>query len=157
MTHICVSKVSIIGSDNRLSPGRCQAIIWTNAGILLIGPLWTNFNETSIKIHTFSFKKIHLKLSSGKWRPFCLGHNVLKGVLTWSKADYLNSPQRMSGTGLLSLYMHKQHDNELAMSGVSTSALYSTHILQDYLTGSGAITWLPHCQWSTVTRKNMSN
>ena len=76
-THICVSKLTIIGSDNGLSPGRRQAIIWTNAGILLIGPLGTNFNETSIKIHTFSFTKIHLKLSSGKWRLFCLGLNVL--------------------------------------------------------------------------------
>ena len=79
VTHICVNKLTIIGSDNGLSPGRHQAIIWTNAGILLIGPLGTNFNETSIEIHTFSFKKIHLKLSSGKWRPFCLGLNVLNG------------------------------------------------------------------------------
>ena len=37
VTHICVSKLTIIGSDNGLSPGRRQAIIWTNAGILLIG------------------------------------------------------------------------------------------------------------------------
>ena len=36
--HICVSKLTIIGSDNGLSPGRRQAIIWTNAGILLTGP-----------------------------------------------------------------------------------------------------------------------
>ena len=76
-THICVSKLTIIGSDNGLSPGRRQTIIWTNVGILLIGPLGTNFKETTIKIHTFSFKKIHLKLSSAKWRPFCLGLNVL--------------------------------------------------------------------------------
>ena len=78
VTHICVSKLTIIGSDNGLSPGRRQAITWTNAGILLIGPLGTNFNETSIGIHTFWIKKIHLKLSSGKWRPFCLRLNVLK-------------------------------------------------------------------------------
>ena len=77
VTHICVSKLTIIGSDNGLSPDRRQAIIWTNAGILLIGPLGTNFNETSIEIHTVSFKKIHLKLSPGKWRPFCLSLNVL--------------------------------------------------------------------------------
>ena len=50
---------------------------WTNAGILLIGPLGTNFSEFPIEIHTFSFKKMHLELSSGKWRPFCLGLNVL--------------------------------------------------------------------------------
>ena len=76
-THICVSKLSIIGSDNGLSPGRRQTIIWTNAGILSIGPIGTIFNEISIKIHTFSWKKIHFKMSSGKWRPFCLGLNVL--------------------------------------------------------------------------------
>ena len=35
-THICVSKLTIIGSDNALSPGRRRAIIWTNAGISLI-------------------------------------------------------------------------------------------------------------------------
>ena len=46
--HICVIRVTIIGSDNGLSPGRRQAIIWTNAGILLIGLLRTNFNEILI-------------------------------------------------------------------------------------------------------------
>ena len=77
VTHICVSKLSILGSDNCLSPGWRQAIIWTNAGILLIWPLGTNFSEIFIEINTFSFKKMHLKMSSGKWRPFCLGLNVL--------------------------------------------------------------------------------
>ena len=43
VTHICVSKLSIIGSDNGLSRGRRQAIIWTNAGILLIRTLGRNF------------------------------------------------------------------------------------------------------------------
>ena len=77
VTHICVSKPTTIGSDNGLSPGRRQAIIWTNAGILLIGPLGTNLSEILREIHTFSLKKMHLKMSSGKWRPFCLGLNVL--------------------------------------------------------------------------------
>ena len=77
VTHICVNKLTILGSDNGLSPDRRQTIIWTNAGILLIGPLRTNFSEMLIEIRTFSFKKMHLKMSSGKWRPFCLGLNVL--------------------------------------------------------------------------------
>ena len=77
MTHICVSKLTIIGSDNGLSPNRRQAIFWTNAGILLIGPLGTNFSEILIEILTFSFKKICLKVSSANRRPFCLGLNVL--------------------------------------------------------------------------------
>ena len=80
VTHICVSKIIIIGSDNGSSPGRRQVIIWTNAGILLIEPLRTRISEILIEIHTFSFKKIHLKMSSGKWRLYCLGLNVLKCI-----------------------------------------------------------------------------
>ena len=53
VTHICVGKLIIIGSDNGLSPERRQAIIWTNAGILLIGPLETNFSEILFEIQTF--------------------------------------------------------------------------------------------------------
>ena len=75
--HICVSNLTTIGSVNGLSPGRRQAIIWTNAEILLIGPLGTNFSEILIEIPTFSFKKMCLKVSSAKWRPFCLSLNVL--------------------------------------------------------------------------------
>ena len=65
-TYICVGKLTIIASDNGLSPGRHQAIIWTNAGILFIGPLGTNFSEIVIEIHTFSVKKIYLKMPSAK-------------------------------------------------------------------------------------------
>ena len=75
--HICVRNLTLIGSDNGLSPGRRQVITWTNVGILFIGPLGTHFSEMSIEIHTFSLKKIHLKMSSGKLRPCCLDLNVL--------------------------------------------------------------------------------
>ena len=74
--HICVSKRTIIGSDNGLSPGCRKAIIWTNAGISLIGPLGTNFSKIPSAIRTFSFKKIQLKMASEKWRPFCIGLHV---------------------------------------------------------------------------------
>ena len=74
--NIWASKLRSIGSDNGLPPGRRQAIIWTNAGILSIGPLGTNI-EILIEIHTFSFKKMHMKMSSGKWRLFCLSLGVI--------------------------------------------------------------------------------
>ena len=69
VTHLCVGKPTIIGSDNGLSPDRRQAIIWTIAGILVIEPLGTNFSEILIRIQIFSFKKMHLKMSA-IWRPF---------------------------------------------------------------------------------------
>ena len=90
VTHICVGNLTIIGQDNGLSPGRRHAIIWTNAGILLIGPLGTNFSEILIAIEAFSFMKMHLKISSAKWRPLCLGLNVLRYM---SSGDlYMSSP-----------------------------------------------------------------
>ena len=86
VTHICVSKLTIIGSDNGLSPGRRQAIIITNAGILLIRPLGTNFSEILIEILTISFKKMCLKVSSAKWRLFSLSLNELTVFqLVWYK------------------------------------------------------------------------
>ena len=77
VTHICVGNLTIFVSDNGLWPDQRQAIIWTNAGILIIGPLWTNISEILIEIPMFSFKKMRLKVSSAKWRPCCLGLNVL--------------------------------------------------------------------------------
>ena len=90
VTHICLGKLTIIGSDNGLSPKRHQAIIWTNAGILFIGPLGTNFSEILIATETFSFKKMRLNISSAKWRPFCLGLNVLNidCIMDRTKAKY---------------------------------------------------------------------
>ena len=82
VTDICVGNLTIIGLDNCLSPGRRQAIIWTNAGILLIGPLGTKCSNILIEIQTFSFKKMHLRMSSAKWRPFC-GKHFQKHFVEW--------------------------------------------------------------------------
>ena len=79
MTHICIRKLG----HHWLR----QAIIWTNAGILLIGPLGTNFSEILIKIHKFPFKKMHLKTSSAKCWSFCLGLNVLRMAHPWSSSS----------------------------------------------------------------------
>ena len=67
VTHICFNKLTNIGSDKCLWPGRHQAIIWANDKILLIGPLATNFSEILINIQTIPFKKMHLKMSSAKY------------------------------------------------------------------------------------------
>ena len=88
VTLICVGNLTIIGSDNGLLPGRRQAITWTNVEILLIGPLGTKFSEMLIEIHTFSFKKIHLKMSSGKESTPWL-HNGTQGLLCLALANQL--------------------------------------------------------------------
>ena len=85
VTHICVSKLISIGSASGLSPCWRQTIIRTNAGILLIGPLETNFSEILIEIYTFSFNKMHLKMLSVKWWQFCLCLYVLMVSQHWFK------------------------------------------------------------------------
>ena len=78
VTHICVSRLTTIGSDNGLPPGRRQAIIWSNAGILLNWTLIRNRFQWNLKRNWYIlFKQMRLKMSSGKWRPYCLGLNVL--------------------------------------------------------------------------------
>ena len=89
--QICVTKLTIIDSDSGLSPGRRQAIIWTKAGILLIQALGTSFHEILNEILIFSFKKMHLKMSSAKWQPLCLDLNVLK--YSYSKHTSLSTQQ----------------------------------------------------------------
>ena len=54
-------------------------IIWIIAGILLIGPLGTNFNEVLIKIKNFPLKKHILKCLQ---IVIFLGPNVLRVQLT---------------------------------------------------------------------------
>ena len=116
VTHICISKLTIIGSDNGLSPGRRQAIICTYAGILLIRPLGKNFNEILIEIHTFSFKEIHFKcrLENGvHFGPECVNSKALSGLrlLTfitkkdnyWQPKKY---PQEFTRPELTSLRNH---------------------------------------------------
>ena len=93
--HICVNELPITGSDNGLSPGRRQAFIWTNAGILLIRTLGINFSEILSEIHTLSFNKMYLKMSSGKRRLFCLGLNLItemvgSGGLASGKTSWLS-------------------------------------------------------------------
>ena len=126
VTHICIGKLTNIGSDNGLSPRRRRAIIWTNAGTLLIGPLGTNFSEFFIVIHTFSFNKMHLKMSSTKWRPFCLGLNVLSNgqldcvlnsLFRWTakKSSKLFITSPLWGESLVN-YAHKGPVNVESMS-----------------------------------------
>ena len=81
VTHICVGSRTSTGSDNGLSPGRRQAIIWTNGGILLIGPLGTNFIEILIEIQTFLLKNIRLKMSRPQWVKY-LQLSWRSGVVT---------------------------------------------------------------------------
>ena len=70
VTHIC----TIIGSNNGLSPDLHQAIIRTNAGILLIGPLGANLGAIFIKF-------IHLHLSKCIWK--CRLQNGVHFVSAW--------------------------------------------------------------------------
>ena len=94
VTHICVSDLTSIGSDNGLSPGRRQAIIKTNAGILLIRPLGTNFSEFLVEILIFSLKKIAFE------------------SVVCEKAAILSRPQWVKWTHIYDITQHGQMTRE---------------------------------------------
>ena len=83
MTHICIGNLTIIGSDNGLSSGQHQAIAWTNVGILLIGPLGTNFSEmlfsqnSNIFIQENALQNVVCEMASILSRPQCVNRNAL--------------------------------------------------------------------------------
>ena len=117
--HICVSEITIIDSDNGLSPGWRQAIIWNNAELLLIEPLGTNFNEILIKVQTFSLNKIRLKMLSAKCRPFCLGLSVLRNQPNsghdWDNHyEYSHSPNLPPTRPQQQLCCHSNNSNGVA-------------------------------------------
>ena len=81
---MCVNKLTIIGSDNGLSPGLRQAMILTNAAIFSIRTVGTNVSEIWSEIHTSSFKKMLSEMWSAKWRQFVFVLNVLTSFCIWS-------------------------------------------------------------------------
>ena len=89
----------------------------------------------SIEIHTFSLKKIHLKMSSGKWRPFCLGLNVLTHLtyaLLLSHMDDLLTHPNAVGILLLS------HMDDLLTHPNAVGILLLSH-MDDLLTHPNAV------------------
>ena len=78
VTHICVGNLTIIGSDNDLSPGRRQVIIWTNSGIFLIGHLSKSIHF----IQENAFKAIVCRMAAILSRPQYVNTN---GIQMWSQ------------------------------------------------------------------------
>ena len=82
--QICVNNLTSVGSDNVLSPGRRQAIIWNNVGRFSNGPWETNFSEILI-INVYIFiQENAFKNAVRKLVCICLGLNVIiQFVLSW--------------------------------------------------------------------------
>ena len=97
VTHICISKLCIIGSDIVLSPKRHQASIWFKDGILLIGPWEQTSAKILMEISTFSFKKMHMEFSSGNGWPFYTEPNVLMAVV---RVGIVNPPWWVKAPGI---------------------------------------------------------
>ena len=74
--------LTIIASDNGLSPVRCQAINCSNAGLLLIGLMGTNFSEIFINMKQISHKKLSLKISSE------IAGNFVSVSMCWTERDF---------------------------------------------------------------------
>ena len=115
VTHICASKLTIIGSDNGLSPGRHQAIVWTNAGILLIGHLGTNFSEILIENSNIFIQENAFENGIWKMQPYCLGEpQCVNGGLVIHK-EWITHPRQMPSKDVHQLFVVRV--NTRGMSG----------------------------------------
>ena len=127
VTQIYVGKLTIINSDNGLSPGRCQAIICTNAEILLIGHLETNFSEISIGIPTFSLKKI----SSVKCKFNLAFESVFSESLLKSNHNFwkppLNKFSKNSNTAKINLWAFGE--NRKTSFAMELEIIYSVDVI----------------------------
>ena len=145
MTYICVSRLAITGSDNGLSPGRRQAIIWTYDWVLLIGPFGTNFSKFLIENHTFSFWKMHVKIPSTKWRQFvsvlmCL---LLNRVLKHGFWLAGNKQLPIRSHASLSLSININLNNELLLWFRPRISMHMFHIQSNWLSMTSISTyWL---------------
>ena len=108
---------TIIGSNNGLLPGWCQVIIWTNAGILLIGPLGTNFSEILIEINSFSFKKMHMTTLSAKMEAILSQPQWLTLSYYWTAQVLFNDPHLL----LIRLLTHWGRDKMAAILQTTVS------------------------------------
>ena len=123
VTHICVGNTTIIGADNGLSPDRRQAIIWTHAGILLIGPLGTKFSEILIVTPTFSFKRVRWKMVAILSRPQC----VKRCECTRNLWDYIDGLVQESSISTLQCISHG--DTAVLHLAIDTYLLYKTSLM----------------------------
>ena len=120
----------------------------TIAGILLIGPLGTNFSETLIGIQTFLFKKMHLKMSSAKWRLFCLCLNVLN-----CHSSQWNNPHYTKITFLLSSMMGVINWYKSTRSHSTAGVVRQISPYQDImLINQDKIYMLPITNWYNLTK-----
>ena len=71
--------LAITSSDNGLLPVQCQAIIWTNAHLLS----GMHFSEMWNEIDIINFLIMYMKISSAKWKSFCLSLNLINMSLTY--------------------------------------------------------------------------
>ena len=86
MPHISISQLDQYRFNNGLSPIQCQAIIYTNAELLSIGPLGINF---LIKIQVFIHENASENIVCNIGWPFCLGGEELawpRDALWWHRS-----------------------------------------------------------------------
>ena len=141
MTYICVSGITIIGSDNGLSPGRRQAIIWSNAGILLIEALekklqWNSYRNYSIFIQENALECVVCEMTTILSRPQCVKPNCTV------VSDFL-SQMKLNSTRSMILLVQLRIDTELGPNFNSSYGLCFTH--------DDVMTWrcFPH-YWSFI-------
>ena len=118
VAQICVNiyasmNLVSISSGNGMSPVPHQAITWTNAGLLSIGLLGSNFSEIHIRILSFSFRNMHLNCRLPKWRTFCPEGDEL----TQPAGPWFNIKSHLTGIGNPIVEIRRSYDHLISIMG----------------------------------------
>ena len=129
MTHICASKLTIIGSDNGLSPRRRLEYCY-------LDPEEQNFSAIWIGIQTFSFKIMNLKNVVCEMASILSRHQCVKtSICTVYPKKYAHGFVVLCFVVVMQSFIMNSHEVFI-------------HIHQGCFAGTGAIVRLPQCQWS---------
>ena len=96
VTHICVDNLTVIGSENGLSPGRRQASIWNQCWNIvnwtLGNKLQWKFNQNSnIFIQENVFENVVCEMAFILSRPQCVKQTMLEEVGYQSLLSFMGS------------------------------------------------------------------
>ena len=121
--YMSVNWISI-GSGNGLVPAWHQAITWTNAALLSIELLGTKFSEIWIRILSFLFKKMHLKMSSAKMAAILSWEKGLNVYHVFTMGCTILSMKHACSLCCDSLKTKSWHDANFIITGVTQSCCY---------------------------------
>ena len=101
-----------------------------------------------VHYHSSNWVPLHKIFKLISWSSVMKLHCAMDGAVAVSAVDYRNKVPRPCPSYVLSIPKIVFKIHTLLCFAMGLILVDISHILQGYFTGTGAIIWLPQCQWS---------